>query len=182
MINNFNDVDVRNSGLIYNSTFEQIKKLYALDPEQAGELAIAAIELVLTGQISSDDPIIELMLEPTKKINEKNIEKYEHKVETGRGKKIHDQKLDQIADLIQRGYKQREVAERLGLTQQVVSYRWSVIKSNYPELLQKNDTLQENLQETYKNTKEIPNIYKKNEEKVCKDEPIVASVLEEYRF
>jgi hypothetical protein len=45
---------------------------------------------VLTGQISSDDPIIELMLEPTKKINEKNLEKDEHKVETGRGKKIHD--------------------------------------------------------------------------------------------
>jgi hypothetical protein len=33
MTNNFNDVDVRNNGLIYNSTFEQIKKLYALDPE-----------------------------------------------------------------------------------------------------------------------------------------------------
>ena len=90
MIEQFNDVEVRSSGLIYNSTFEQIKKLYELNPEQAGELAIAAIELVLTGQISSDDPIIGLMLEPAKVINEKNVEKYEHKVETGRAKKIHD--------------------------------------------------------------------------------------------
>lgn len=49
MINQFNDVEARNSGIIYKSTLEQIKKLYAVDPEQAGELAIAAIELVLTG-------------------------------------------------------------------------------------------------------------------------------------
>lgn len=135
MITYFNDVEVRNSGVIYNSTFEQIKKLYALDPEQAGEFAIAAIELVLTGQTSTDDPMIELMLEPTKKINERNMERYDHKVENSRAKKIHDQKLDQIAELIQKGFRQREVAERLGLTQQVVSYRWSIIKSSYPELL-----------------------------------------------
>ncbi len=167
MINEFNDVEVRTSGLIYNSTFEQIKKLYMLNPEQAGELAIAAIELVLTGQISSDDPLIELMLEPTKKINEKNIEKYEHKVESGKAKKIHDQKLDQIADLIQRGYKQKDVAERLGLTQQIVSYRWSVIKANYPELLQKNEPV---LQKNEVVTKDLPNNYKKPVENVCKVE------------
>ena len=61
MINQFNDVEARNSGIIYKSTLEQIKKLYAVDPEQAGELAIAAIELTLAGQFSSDDVIIELI-------------------------------------------------------------------------------------------------------------------------
>jgi hypothetical protein len=46
--------------------------------------------LVLTGQTSTDDPMIELMLEPTKKINERNMERYDHKVENSRAKKIHD--------------------------------------------------------------------------------------------
>ena len=72
MINQFNDVEARNSGIIYKSTLEQIKKLYAVDPEQAGELAIAAIELVLTGQISTDDVMIDMMLTTTKAINANN--------------------------------------------------------------------------------------------------------------
>lgn len=167
MIEKFNDVEIRNSGIIYSSTFEQIKKMYAVDPEQAGELAIAAIELVLTGQISSDDVMIELMLEPTKVINERNVEKYEHKVESGRSKKIHDQKLDQIADLISKGFKQREVAERLGLTQQVVSYRWSVIKSNYPELLQKNE---ENTKDLQKNFCKEPEVVEEKKQPAWKNE------------
>lgn len=175
MIEMFNDVEVRASGLIYNSTFEQIKKLYELNPEQAGELAIAAIELVLTGQISSDDPIIGLMLEPAKVINEKNVEKYEHKVETGRAKKIRDQKLDQIADLIQRGFKQREVADRLGLTQQIVSYRWSIIKASYPELLQKNEPV---LQKNDLNTNNLQKIG----ENVCKIEEPPVKPQDTYYF
>ena len=43
MIEMFNDVPMRDSGIIYNSVFEQIKKLYSVDPEKAGELAISAI-------------------------------------------------------------------------------------------------------------------------------------------
>ena len=88
MIENFKDLEVRQSGVIYQSTFEQIKKLYAVDPEKAGELAISAIEMVLCGQISSDDMIVELMLEPTKVVAGKDHVKYDQKVETQRQKKI----------------------------------------------------------------------------------------------
>ncbi|MBO7210991.1 MAG: hypothetical protein J6V44_08265 [Methanobrevibacter sp.] len=49
MIECFNDVEVRSSGVIMSSVFEQVKKMYAVDPDMAGELAISAIELVLTG-------------------------------------------------------------------------------------------------------------------------------------
>jgi hypothetical protein len=49
MIEMFNEVEMRDSGIIYNSVLEQIRKLYAVDPERAGELAISAIELTLTG-------------------------------------------------------------------------------------------------------------------------------------
>lgn len=135
MIEQFKDNEIRNSGIIYSSTFEQIKKLYAMDPEQAGEFAIAAIELVLTGEISSDDYYIELMLEPTKKLNENNRSKYDSKKENARLKKIEDMKLDKIAELISSGLKQSQVGERLGLSQQIISYRMGIIRTQYPELL-----------------------------------------------
>jgi hypothetical protein len=154
MIEQFNDIEMRDSGIIYNSVLEQIKKLYIVDPEKAGELAISAIELTLTGQISSDDMIVELMLEPTKISVGKNHAKYDQKVESSRHKKIVEQKLDQIAELSDMGMRQREIAERLGLTQQTVSYRLGVIRSTYPELLQKNDILPKNLPNIYQNTKD----------------------------
>jgi DNA-directed RNA polymerase specialized sigma subunit len=44
--------------------------------------------------------------------------------------------------------KQREIGERLGLSQQIVSYRAKVIKEQFPELLQKNSfVLQKNKEE-----------------------------------
>ena len=152
MIERFNDIETRSSGVIYDSTFEQIKQMYEVDPEQAGELAISAIELILTGDISSDDYIIRMMLTPTKKINEINVARYETRKETAKQKKIVDMKLDKIADLYLKGFKQREIAERLGLTQQTVSYRIDVIKKKYPELLQKTDETFTKKVDIYQNT------------------------------
>ena len=135
MIEMFKENEMRNSGIVYNSTFEQIKQLYEADPERAGELAISAIELVLTGDISSDDMMFGLLLEPMRKINENNQVKYENKVESARAKKINDMKLDKIAEMVNNGMKQRQIGEALGLSQQMVSYRISLIRSNYPDLL-----------------------------------------------
>lgn len=171
MIEQFKDTEVRNTGVIYSSVLEQIKGLYEFDPEQAGELAISAIELILTGDISSDDINIRIMLAPIKKLTEVNVNKYDNKVENQKHKKIVEMKLDVIADLWNKGYKQREIGERMGLSQQVISYRIDIIKKKYPELLtaepenftkiQENSTkfctnLQENstkIQTTHKNTK-----------------------------
>ena len=162
MIEVFNDVEVRNTGLIYSSTFEQIKKMYAVDPEKAGELAISAIELVLTGQISSDDVMVDMLLAPARAINDNNIAKYESKVENSRQKKIREMKLAEIAEMYQKGFKQREIAERLRLSQQIVSYRIGVIKTTYPELMQPEGT--ETAQTVYKNTNNLQIEYKKEEE------------------
>ena len=161
MIEQFNDVEIRDSGIIYNSTFEQIKKLYAMDPEKAGELAISAIELVLTGDISSDDAMIDLFLEPLKIINAKNKQKYDQRAENQKNKKITDMKLDKIAELLEQGYKQREIGERLGMSQQVISYRISVIKKDYPELLQ---NFVQNTKKVTKSTKDTNFV---QNEKVC---------------
>ena len=196
MIEVFNNVEVRDSGVIYNSVFDQIKKMYLVDPEKAGELAISAIELILTGQISSDDVMIDMLLTPAKVINDNNMYKYDMKVENSRQKKIREMRLQEIAEFYEQGLKQREIGERLKLSQQIVSYRINLIKTNYPELLQKNykntkkdtnilqtenkntNTLQEEIctnfvQKDYKNTNDtkIQNFVQKDE--VCKEEMFV---------
>lgn len=173
MIKSFNDVPVRSSGIIYNSVFEQIKKMHKVDPDTAGELAISAIEMILTGQISSDNHMIDMMLTPTQIVNKDNIDKYEEKVRNAKIKKIKELKLDEVADMFFRqDKKQREIADRLGMSQQNVSYRISVIRSTYPELIDEgieafykntkntNDTKNEdfvNFVEFYKNTKNTKN-------------------------
>ena len=62
MIKEFNPVEVNKQGKIYVETFEQIKLIHEKDQELARELAIAAIEKALTGQISSDNVAIEALL------------------------------------------------------------------------------------------------------------------------
>lgn len=163
MIEKFNDVEVRSSGVIYNSTFEQIKKMYAVDPELAGELAISAIEIILTDQISSDDPMVDMLLTPAKVINDSNVFKYEMKKQASKDKKVRDMKLEEIADLFyNKGAKQREIAERLGLAQQTVSYRLGIIRSKHPELIPREGNETANLPKNESLPKNLPtnsNVY-----------------------
>ena len=140
MIDHFNDVEVRGSGVIMSSVFEQVKKMYAVDPDMAGELAISAIELVLTGQFSSDDAMIDMLLAPAKVINDHNVQRYENRKEGSKNKKIKDMKLDEIAEMLKSGMKQKEIAERLHISQQTVSYRMGLIRTQYPELMQDRGT------------------------------------------
>lgn len=158
MIEMFKDTEMRNSGLIFNSTFNQIKSLYAMDPTAAGELAISAIELVLTGDISSDDPMISLMLEPMRIINENNNVKYDNKVENSRQKRIRELDLEKVAALMNQNYTQKQIGERLGITQQNVSYRVNVIRTKFPELLIDTNTLQTKVDFTNKNTNNLQTI------------------------
>ena len=137
MINNFKNNEMRDSGIIYQSTFEQIKKIHEKDPVMAGELAISAIELVLTGEISSDDFMIDVLLENMKVINGRSQKKYETKKQTSQESKIKKLKLDEIAALYKEGiYTQDQIGKRLGETQQTISYRLSIIRSEFPHLLE----------------------------------------------
>ena len=144
MIKEFREEKARDSAIIYNSTWEQIKKLYAKSPEQAGELAISAIELALTGQISSDDFMIELLLENIKVVNERAQSKHDKKVEGQKQKRIEEQKLDIIAELYLQGIKQKDIATKIGTTPQTISNRLATIRTEFPELLQKNQENQVN--------------------------------------
>lgn len=96
--------------------------LYTEDSAKAGELAIAAIELVLTGETSTDDAMIKIMLQSLKVISERNTQKYQRKVEAQRQKRIEDNRLTDIAAQYLQGKKQNEIAINLGISQQSVSY------------------------------------------------------------
>ena len=135
MINNFKESEVRESALIYQSTLEQIKKLYKSDPNMAGELAISAIELALTGEISSDNPMIDVILENMKYVSQKNFDKWEKTKEAKKQKKIDELQLDTIAALYLEGKTQSQISKALDTTQQVISYRLRIIRENYPHLL-----------------------------------------------
>lgn len=135
MINSFKDKECRDSGIIYNSTFEQIKKLYEINPQQAGELAISAIELVLTGSISSDDAYVGLMLENMKAINQKAKNRYEAIQKSKKLEKKEELNLEFIAAMLKQKYTQKQIAEAVGVSQQAISKRVATIRTDYPELL-----------------------------------------------
>lgn len=143
MIYEFKEGEARTSGLIYRSTLNQIKSIYKNNPSQAGELAISAIELVLTGQISSDDEMVNIILEQNKEINQKNIHSFELKQEQAKQRKIADQKLDEIARMAMAKKTQKEIAVKLGLSQQTVSNRIALIRKDYGYLLQEKEPVQE---------------------------------------
>lgn len=135
MIKEFNDVLPRDSAIIYASELEQIKKLFAEDPVLAGELAISAMELALTGQISSDNLIVQLSLEPMFKIGKQAKEQYDRRKENAQNKKIGQYKLDQIADMLNQGYNQSQIARTLGTSRQTISNRIKTIQKEFPQLL-----------------------------------------------
>lgn len=135
MIKEFKSLPMRESGIVYDYVLEQIEDCYVENPQLAGELAISAIELILTGEVSTSDPSIKIMLKPLEKKRNMDESNWNKKVAQQKDKKIVEQKLDQIAELYNQGMKQRDISVRLGISQQMISYRLNVIKALYPEML-----------------------------------------------
>jgi DNA-binding NarL/FixJ family response regulator len=82
----------------------------------AGELAISICEMALTGQCSSDNGMIDIILENFKVSSNKNKAKYDKTLEVKRQKKINDQSLDKIAILLDKGYNQSQIARQLNIS------------------------------------------------------------------
>ena len=135
MIKKFHNADVRDSAIIYQSGLEQIRKLYSQDPQLAGELAICMCEVALTGEHSSDNFMIDIMLENLKVVAVKDKKKYDDKKELQRQKKIKEQQLDVIAEMLNGGYNQSQIATKLKITKQTISNRVKKIRDMCPELL-----------------------------------------------
>lgn len=141
MIPYFKDNEIRTSGVIHNAVLDQIKLLYEENAELAGELAISAVELVLTGDMSTNNVMIKTMLAQAKRVAEADKEKYERAVEAKKNKVIIDNKLDKVAEYALMGLTQAQIGERLGISQQSVSKKMGVIRRDYPELLEKSTTV-----------------------------------------
>ena len=84
------------------------------------------------------------MLENMKVVSGRNKTKYDKKVEVQKQKKINDQQLDLIAEMYLDGMKQKDIAVRLKTTPQTISNRMALIRTEFPELLEKNQVNQVN--------------------------------------
>lgn len=135
MIKEFKNNPTRDFGNVYQSMLSQIKKRYEKDPEQAGELAISFIEFVLTGEISSDDDIIEGFVEGYRVTTQKNQTKYDAKVAATRDA------LKPIADMYNKGMTQADIARALGVQPPAISKKMNTIRTQFPELLESNGKL-----------------------------------------
>ena len=136
MIEKFKENEARKSALIYFSNFEQVKELYEDDKEMAGELAISILEMALTGEISSNNKIIRLMLKNFEVSAENNKQKYEAKKRNTKQEKAEKYNLYEIAEMLNEGKTQAEIADALGISRQTVNRRLNeMIRVNYPELL-----------------------------------------------
>ena len=128
-----------NKVYMYEGVLDQIRVLYPINPELAGKLAIAAIETVFTEHHSfEDDPMITVAMVPFMALASNNNTNYERSVEQDRDKKLNDWQLELIADAINQGATQTEIAKDLHLSKSTVSRRVRVIRSDYPWLLNEN--------------------------------------------
>jgi predicted transcriptional regulator len=130
VIKEFKNNAVRDFGNVYQSMLSQIKKRYEKDPVQAGELAISFIEYVLTGDISSDDDIIEGFVEGYKATTKKSQDKYDAKVAATKDA------LKPIADMYNQGMTQADIARVLGVQPPAISKKMNTIRTQFPELLE----------------------------------------------
>lgn len=135
MITDFNLDACRDSAVIYSSVLEQIEMLYEDDTELAGEFAIAAIQTVLSGDTTTDNKMIKVMLKQLQQSALKNQERYELSRESKREYKAKDLRLEEIAELVNEGMSVREIEQQLDIPKSTVSYRLGIIKKDYPELL-----------------------------------------------
>ena len=135
MIEKLKENEMRPSAVIFQSNLEQIRKLYPTNPQLAAELAIATIEMALTGETSSDDLMVEAMLAHFKHSSSSNAIRYDKRKENTKQAYIAKSKLDKIAELYNQGYKQIEIANKLNIAKSTVHDKIVKIKEDFPELL-----------------------------------------------
>ena len=135
MIKEFNEVATRDTAVIYSSNLEQIKEYYSLDPVAAGELAISIIEVALTGQMSTDNPIVKMALANYKDVAGKNGIKYDKRVEAKKEARIEKLQLRTIAKLYLEGHSQKEIAAILKKGTSTISDNLKIIRAEFPDLL-----------------------------------------------
>ena len=81
-IKEFKNTPIKDSSIVFRTSFEKVRELYPEYPELAAELAMSVLELSLTGDFSSDNIMIKMMLKETKEITDRNNKKWEESKES----------------------------------------------------------------------------------------------------
>jgi hypothetical protein len=145
---------------VYGSSLQQVKEMYAIDPNMAGELAISILEVALTGTMSTDNPLIKMALANFKDVAGKNQIKYDKKVEVKRAARIEKLQLREIAEMYKQGVPQNIIAKKLGKGASTVSENLKTIRTEFPELLadySENSTNSDELGEFDNDSEILPN-------------------------
>lgn len=140
MIKQMNENIICSTGVVYQTNYEQVVLAFKTNPELAGELALSILELIFTGKASSDSMIVQIALKNLEVLSEKNREKYERRVAANERKKevitkTKEERMVNIADLYNQGFNQKQIAEKLNLSESTVSKDMTLIRTEYPQML-----------------------------------------------
>lgn len=97
----------------------------------AGEYAISALQAILTGQYSSDNPAVELALDPLEPSIKKSHELYDNKI----AKSEEDMRLEEIAAYRRQGFSYSQIEKEMEIPRSTIQYRVSLIERNHPDWL-----------------------------------------------
>ena len=176
MIKEFKENEIRASGIINRGMFEQVKMLYQDNPEIGGELAVSLMEFILTGDFSSDNFMVKFAMANHKEVVVKNQERYDAKKEAKQ--EAIESGLREIAELLNAGMKQVDIARKLNMQPPNVSKKVAKIRKEFPWLLEAEDSkkvsTERNL-ETLGNVSKVANLPEEAE-----SEEIVAENLESF--
>ena len=136
MIKEFKELESRDSGVIYKSWFEQVKKVYEKNPEEGGELAVSIMEQVLTGSYSSDNYLVDVILTQNKVIIDKDKDKWDREKAAKEQASIEKMKLKEIAEMLNNGATQKVIADTLGESPTTINYRVKQLRTKYQYLLE----------------------------------------------
>lgn len=133
MIKEFKDNEIRPTGIINRGMFEQVKMLYKDNAELGGDLAVSLMEYVLTGDFSSDNFMVAFAMANHKEVVTRNQERYDARKEAKQ--EAIENSLREIADMVNAGMKQVDIARKLGLQPPNVSKKVAKIRKEFPWLL-----------------------------------------------
>lgn len=134
MIKEFKNTPYKqDTGVINKGMLEQIKLLHSQDPVAAGELAISLMEEILTGDHSSDHFMVSFSLANFKGVIENARVRREATIEARKSREEED--LRPIADMLNSGMKQADIAKKLNVAQSTISKKLAKIRKEFPFLL-----------------------------------------------
>lgn len=147
----------KGSFIFYNSYYNKYLQLKEDQPELAQELLEVIITYGLYGYYEcspENTSLIKALLTEATTLMDKNSEQYARKAQFTRLKRAEDKCLFDIAEYLTKNISQKEIAEKLNISKGEVSKRVSLIRSEYPELLQPIPTIDE-LKKTIKSNSNI---------------------------